>query len=241
MSSRRLADLLALASATRNVFRRNVDIQLQRASRAAETSSITKAIKRNFRAASASSPQFTRDANPKPTGKEAALLDGKDEDVFYDRSESHSAEKNTTTDELKVPQSETTEVNEPVKEYKPTSASATTSSKPTSPIQDQHVRKMSTHRSVPSETADDTGETSELRKNIDEEVFYDTKASTKPNTGFEPDHIPREPAMPPSPHDNLHQGINSEYYYEREADPEAKPSKPKSVTSSTLQSNPSTK
>jgi hypothetical protein len=234
MSSRRLADLLTLASATRNIVKRHIDIQLQSVSRAAATSSITKAIKRDFRGAPATSSQFTRDAPPasESAGKEDALLDGKDEDVFYDRSESHSAELNKGTEEFKVPQ----EKDEPnvkrkhPKKYKPKSSPPSALSKTTNPIQDQYVRKMSTHRSVPSETAGDTTESTDLRKNIDEEVFYDTKAPTKPNKDFEPDHVPQEAALPPSPHDKLHQGINSEYYYDREADPEPK-SKSKSVSS----------
>jgi len=113
-------------------------------------------------------------------------------------------------------------------EFKPASASPSKSSKPLNPIQDAHVRKYSTHRSLPSETADDTNEKSDLRKNIDEEVYYDTKANTTPNKEFEPDHIPQEAAQPPSPHDKLHEGINSEYYYDPEADPEP-PKTPKSV------------
>jgi hypothetical protein len=233
MSSRRLADLLTLASATRSIVKRHVGIQLQSVSRAAATSSITKAIKRDLRGAPPAS---------KSTAKEDALLDGKDEDVFYDRSESHSAELNKRTEEFKVPQGEDEQKvqRKYPKEYKPQSSPPSASSKTINPIQDQYVRKMSTHRSVPSETAGDTAESSDLRKNIDEEVFYDTKAPTKPNKDFEPDHVPQEAALPPSPHDKLHQGINSEYYYEREADPEPKP-KPKSVTSRPTIPNRSTK
>jgi hypothetical protein len=244
MSSRRLADLLTLASATRSIVKRHVGIQLQSVSRAAATSSITKAIKRDLRGAPSTSALFTRDAPPasKSTAKEDALLDGKDEDVFYDRSESHSAELNKRTEEFKVPQGEDEQKvqRKYPKEYKPQSSPPSASSKTINPIQDQYVRKMSTHRSVPSETAGDTAESSDLRKNIDEEVFYDTKAPTKPNKDFEPDHVPQEAALPPSPHDKLHQGINSEYYYDREADPEPKP-KPKSVTSSSTIPNRSTK
>ena len=237
MSGRRLADLLALASAMRNVIKRSANIQLQSASRAAVTSSITKAIKRDFQDVPATSAARNASSST-PSGKESTLLDGKDQDVFYDPSESHSSPANTGTDELKVPQSEDSlNVNseESAEEYKPTSASPSKSSKPTNPIQDHHIRKMSTHRSLPSETANDTKESSDLRKNIDEEVYYETDASTKPNKKFEPDHIPREAAQPPTPHDKLHDGINSEYYYDPEADPDEK--KPKSVYPSSLQSN----
>jgi len=229
MSGRRLADLLTLASATRNIIKRHVDIQLQTASRAAATSSITKAIKRDFRG----SPLASRTSSPKgpsapPAGHEDELLDGKDQDVFYERSESHSSPDNMTSGELHVSQTDDVgNVETSEKEYKPTSASPKTKSKPTNPIQDHHVRKMSTHRAVPSETAGDTTESSELRKNMDEEVYYETKATTSPNKDFEPDHIPREAAQPPSPHDKLHGGINSDVYYNPEADSE--PAKPKPV------------
>jgi hypothetical protein len=233
MSGRRLADFLALASATRNVIKRHVDIQLQSASRAAATSSVTKAIRRDFRAAVPESPSVRQaSSSTRSTSNEDTLLDGKDQDVFYDRSESHSSPQSTSTGELKVPQSEDSfpvESEITTKQYKPKSASASKSSKTTNPIQDQHVRKMSTHRSVPSKTAGDTSEQSNLRNGIDEEVFYDTKAATKSNKDFQPDHIPQEAAQPPTPHDKLHDGINSEYYYEREADPENKPSQAKSV------------
>jgi hypothetical protein len=233
MSGRRLADFLALASATRNVIRRHVDIQLQNASRAAATSSVTKAIRKDFRAAVPESPSIRHGSSSvNPSNHEDTLLDRKDQDVFYDRSESHSSPQSTGSGELKVPQSEDSfpiESETPAKQYKPKSASASKSSKTTNPIQDQHVRKMSTHRSIPSKTAGDTSESSELRKSIDEEVYYDTKATTKPNEDYEPDHIPQEAAQPPTPHDKLHDGINSEYYYEREADLEDKSSKAKSV------------
>jgi hypothetical protein len=232
MSGRRLADLLALASATRNVIRRNIDIQLQTVSRAAATSSITKAVRRDFqRSPVTSSASRNASSSSSPPPKEDTLLDGKDQDVFYDRSESHSSPPNAGTDELKVSQQDDSyNVNaEPTTdELKPTSASPSKSSKPLNPIQDAHIRKYSTHRSLPSETADDTNEKSDLRKNIDEEVYYNTKASTTPNKEFEPDHIPTEAAQPPTPHDKLHDGINSEYYYDPEADPEP-PKTPKSV------------
>jgi len=234
MSGRRLADFLALASATRNILRRHVDIQLHNVQRSAATSSITKAIKRDVRGPPASASQFTRTASStaKPEGHEDSLIEGKDEDVFYERSESHSADAGSTEGGLKVNQVDDSVIEHDKKEYKPASAPAKKSSKTTNPIQDQHVRKYSTHRPIPSETADDTNETSDLRKGIDEEVYYDTKATTRRNDDVEPDHIPREPALPPTPHDKLHDGINSEYYYEREADPEDKPSKPtKSVPS----------
>lgn len=231
MSGRRLADLLALASATRNVLRYSIDLQLQTVSRAAATSSITKAVRRDFRRSPVTSTA-SRTASSSSTSppKEDTLLDGKDQDVFYDRSESHSPPPNAGTDELKVSQEgDSFNVNaEPTtEEFKPTSASPSKSTKPLNPIQDAHIRKYSTRRSVPSETADDTSEKSDLRKNMDEEVYYDTKANTIPNKDFEPDHIPREAAQPPTPHDKLHEGLNSEYYYDPEADPE--PSKPKSV------------
>ena len=239
MSGRRLADLLALASATRNIVTRHVSIQLQSAQRAAVTSSITKAIKRDFRGAPpATSPPRNASSSTASAQKEDALLDGKDQDVFYDRSETHSSPATATGDELKVSQAENSfNVNSesPSEEYTPTSASPSTSSKRINPIQDHHVRKMSTHRSLPSETAGDTTESSDLRKNIDEEVYYDTEASTNPNKEFEPDHIPREAAQPPTPHDKLHEGINSEYYYNPEADTD-KPSKTKSVYPSRLYS-----
>jgi aarF domain-containing kinase len=238
MSGRRLADLLALASATRNVVKRSVNIQLQSVSRAAVTSSITKAIKRDFRGAPSVVYSATNPSTSAPSENESALLDGKDQDVFYDPSESHSSPANTGTDELKVRQSEDSiNVNSaPItKESKPTSASRSKSSKPTHPIKDRHVRKMSTHRPLPSETADDTNESSCLRKNIDEEIYYGTEASTKSNKGFEPNHIPQEAAQPPAPHDKLHDGINSEYYYDAEADPDEK--KPKSVYPSHMQPN----
>jgi len=231
MSGRRLADFLALASATRSIVRRHVDIQLQTASRAAATSSITKALKRDFRGAPRA-PTTVRQkssSTPPPSGREDELLDGKDQDVFYERSEGHSSPKSETTSELHVSQTDDGgKVETEQNEYTPTSASPKTKSKPMNPIQDQHVRKFSTHRAVPSETAGDTTESSDLRKNMDEEVFYETKAPTSPNKDFEPDHIPREAAEPPTPHDKLHGGINSDVYYEREAD--ASPnSKPKSV------------
>ena len=239
MSGRRLADLLALASATRNIVKRHVNIQLQSASRAAVTSSITKAIKRDFRGAPlAPSPARNAGTSPPSSEKEDILLDGKDQDVFYDRSETHSSPSNTGTDELKVSQSENfVNVNPetPAVEHTAISGSPSKSSKPINPIQDHHVRKLSTHRSLPSETAGDTNESSDLRKNIDEEVYYGTEASTKPNKEFEPDHIPREAAQPPTPHDKLHDGINSEYYYDPEADTD-KPSKIKSVYPSRLYS-----
>jgi hypothetical protein len=241
MSGRRLADLLALASATRNIVKRHVNVQLQSASRAAVTSSITKAIKRDFRGEPlAPSPSRNASTSPPSSEKEDPLLDGKDQDVFYDRSETHSSPSNTGADELKVSQSENSvNVNPetPAVEHTPTSASPSTSksSKPINPIQDYHVRKLSTHRSLPSETAGHTNESSDQRRNIDEEAYYGTEASTKPNKEFEPDHIPREAAQPPTPHDKLHDGINSEYYYDPEADAD-KPSKIKSVYPSRLYS-----
>jgi hypothetical protein len=206
MSGRRIADLLALASATRNIIRHNVGIQIQTASRAAVTSSITKTVRQSFRPVSSAQTQ-----KPKTQVKEDTLLDGKDQDVFYEQSETHSADENKRTEELKIGESEESSTNE----YIPKTASPSKSSKPTSPIQDHHIRKMSTHRSLPSETADDTNESSALRKNIDEEVFYDTTASTTPNKEFSPDHIPREAARPSSQDDKLHEGINSEVYYEQ--------------------------
>jgi len=230
MSGRRLADLLAIASATRNVLRRHIDIQLHSVSRAAETSSITKAVRRNY-APSQSHVATSRQASPS-TPNEDTLLDGKDQDVFYEPSDSHSSPIADGAGDYKVPQSGdsvTVESEAPKKQYKPKAASASKSSKPVNPIQDQHVRKMSTHRSVPSETAGDTTESSKLRQNLDEDVYYDTKANVQSNEDFEPDHIPQEAAQPPTPHDKLHDGLNSEYYYEREADPEIKPSRPKSV------------
>ena len=231
MAGRRLIDLLALASATRNVIRRSIDIQFQTVSRAAATSSITKAIKRDFVRSPVSS-STSRNAISSSTSApgEDTLLDGKDQDVFYDRSESHSSPPNAGTDELKVSQRDDLyKVNaEPkIEEFNPASASASKSSHPLNPIQDAHTRKYSTHRSVPSEIASDSNEKSDLRENIDEEVYYDTKATTTPNEEFEPDHIPQEAAQPPTPHDKLHDGINSEYYYDPEADQE--PPKPKSV------------
>ena len=239
MSGRRLADLLALVSATRNVVKRHVNIQLQSASRAAVTSSITKAIKRDFRGAPLAPSSALKTSTSTPSSeKEDTLLDGKDQDVFYDRSETHSSPANTGTDELKVPQSENSfDVNPeiPAVEDTPTSVSSSKSSNPINPIQDRHVRKLSTRRTLPSETAGDTNESSDLRQNIDEEVYYDTEASIEPNKEFEPDHIPREAAEPPTPHDRLHDGINNEYYYELEADTD-KPSKTKSVYPSRLYS-----
>lgn len=233
MSGRRLADLLALASATRNVVKRHIDIQLNSASRAAATSSITKAIRRDFGPSQSHAATARQgSAATKPPANEDTLLDGKDQDVFYEPSDSHSSPLAGSLDDYKVPQAEDAlpvESEGPKKQYKPKSASASKTSKPTNPIQDQHVRKMSTHRSVPSESAGDTTESSNLRKDIDEEVYYDTKATMKSNEDLEPDHIPQEAAQPPSPHDTLHDGLNSEYYYEREADSDNIPSKPKSV------------
>jgi hypothetical protein len=233
MSGRRLADLLAIASATRNVIRRHIDLQLHSASRAAATSSITKAVRRDF-GPSQNHAAASRQASTatQPPANEDTLLDGKDQDVFYEPSDSHSSPIAGGADDYKVPQSGDSvpvESEGPKKQYKPKAASASKSSKPLNPIQDQHVRKMSTHRSVPSETAGDTTESSKLRKNLDEEVYYDTKANLKSNEGLESDHIPQEAAQPPTPHDKLHDGLNNEYYYEREADPEDKPSRPKSV------------
>jgi hypothetical protein len=226
MSWRRLADLLALASATRNVVKRHVNIQLQSASRAAITSSITKAIKWNSRGAPlAPSPARNASTSTPSSEKEAALLDGKDQDVFYDRSETHSSPANIGTDELKIPQSENSfNINPetPPVQYTSTSASPSKSSKLINPVQGRQVRKLSTHRSLPSQIAGDTNESSDLRKNIDEEVYYDTEASAIPNKEFEPDHIPREAAEPPTPHDKLHDGINSEYYFDLEANTDSK-------------------
>jgi hypothetical protein len=231
MSGRRLADLLALASATRNIVKRSVDLQLQNASRAAVTSSITKAINWDLRRPNATTiPTRHASSSTPSSGTESTLLDGKDQDVFYEPSEGHSSPENTGTDELKVTQSEDSiqvKSKRSTGEYKPTPASTSKSSKSISPTQDHHVRKMSTHRSVPSETAGDSTESSELHKNVDYEVYYDTKASTEENKEFEPDHIPQEAAQPPTPQDKLHDGINSEYYYNAEADPDEK--RPKSV------------
>ena len=233
MSGRRVTDLLAIASATRNVIKRHIDIQLHHASRAAATSSITKAIRRDF--GPSQNPAATArqaSTSTKSPANEDTLLDGKDQDVFYEPSDKHSSPIAGAADDYKVPQSEDSapiESEGPKKQYKPKTASASKSSKPMNPIQDQHVRKMSTHRPVPSETAGDTTESSNLRKDLDEDVYYDTKANVKSNEDLEPDHIPQEAAEPPTPHDNLHKGLNSEYYYEREADSDNKPSKPKSV------------
>src|SRR5262245_27097669 len=117
---RRLAELLAMASATRNIIRRHVDMQLDHVSRLAATSSVTNAIKRNL----GGSPTITYSPSPRKTSP----------------------------------------------------------SKPTNPTQDQHVRNMSsTHRPVPSETAGDTTESSNLRRNMDEDVYYETQATTTPN------------------------------------------------------------
>ena len=232
MSGRRLADLLAIASASRNVVKRHIDIQLHQVSRAAATSSITKAIRRDF-GPSQSHAATARQASTstKSPANEDTLLDGKDQDVFYEPSDKHSSPIAGGADNYKVPQSDNSPVESegPKKQYKPKAASASKSSKPVNPIQDQHVRKMSTHRSVPSETAGDTTESSKLRKDLDEDVYYETKANVKSNEDLEPDHIPQEAAQPPTPHDKLHDGLNSEYYYGQEADPENRPSKPKSV------------
>jgi hypothetical protein len=231
MPGQRLADLLALAAATRNVIRRHVDVKLQSAARAAATSSITKALKPDFCRPPRDKPSAPS-ATPSSTSavKEDKLLDGKDQDVFYERSESHSAPASRGPDELKVGQSEfSTDSQTQWEEHKPTSASPSTSSKPTSPIQDHHVRTMWTQRSLPSETAGDTNELSDLRKNIDEEVYYEPQASTAPNKEFEPDHIPQEAAEPPTPHDKLHDGINSDVYYDPEPNPDTKTSQLKSV------------
>ena len=230
MSGRRLADLLALAGATRAVIKRHAEIQLQAASRAAVTSSIRKTLNRDFRGypiQPSPSPQSNSAASP--STKEEPLLEGKDQDVFYDRSESHSAPETSGPDELKIRQSEESFASYRQKEYNPTSASPSKSSRPINPIQDHHVRKMSTNRPIPSETAEDTSESSELRKNINEDVYYDTKATVTPNRVSEPDHIPRNAAEPPTLHDKLHNGINSEYYYDPQSDLETKSSKPKSV------------
>jgi hypothetical protein len=242
MSGRRLADVLALAAATRNVLAKSASIQLAAVSRAAVTSSLTKAVKRNFRGAHDSrrnTPKSTT-AAPPAGHEDEVLLEGKDQDVFYDRSDAHSSPANPDpSHEFKVPQSDdsseavvTSEKHS--KQYRPKGASPSKSSKPTNPIQDQFTRKYSTHtlargsystqRPVPVQTASDTSEKSPLRKNIDEEVYYDTKAATKRNKAREPDHIPSEAASPPTPHDNLHDGLNSEYYYAAEPDEPAKKS-----------------
>lgn len=218
MAGRRLADFLALASVTRDVVRQHVRLQAQSVSRAAATSSITKVIKRDFRRTTAPKSVPTPSTTSKTfKGKGEMLLDGKDKEVFYEAKSDGSSstapnrgELNTTQENIIAP-----EGNEK-KEYTPASASPADNSKPLNPIQDHHVRKYSTNRSVPSEIAGNTTDSSDLRKNLDEEVFYDTEASTKPNTHNEPDHIPKEAARAPSPQDKLHDGINSEYYYESE-------------------------
>jgi hypothetical protein len=228
MSGRRLADLFALASVARSIIRKHVEIQLNTATRVAATSSVTKALKRDFRASSAarnSAPQ--KGSTPPPAEHEDVLSEGRDQDVFYERSESHSTLESPSSPESPVPHGhEASKPQNHEHEYTPNSASPRTKSKRTSPIQDQYVRKYSTHRTVPSETAGDTTESSELRKNIDEEVYYEPKATTSTNKEFEPDHIPRESAEPPSPHDKLHGGINSEVYYDVEADSEPSRQKP---------------
>ena len=230
MASRRLADLLALALATRNVIKRHAEIQLHAVSRAAATSSITKALQRDFRGLPIQpSPVPKSSSTVDHSVKEEHLLDGKDQDVFYDRSEKHSSPETTKSDELKVSQSQDSLMIDSEKQHKSASTPRSKSSKGINPIQDHHVRKMSTHRPVPSETADDTSETSELRSNIDEDVYYETTASVIPNRDFEPDHIPQAAAQPPKPHDKLHQGINSEIFYDPETNPDNKSSKPMSV------------
>ena len=222
---RRLADLVALAVATRNVLAKSASIQLHNVTRAALTSSLTKAVIHNFPGtplASSVRPPPTPSA-PSP-GEEDVLLEGKDQDLFYNRSDSHSSVPNPDrSHEFKVTQSDDAPTAAPLtkhpKQYHPNIASASKSAKPTSPIQDQFTRKYYTqHRPVPSETASDTTEKSPLRKNIDEEVYYGTKAPTSRNKEYEPDHIPTEAAEPPSPHDPLHDGLNTEYYYTPEAD-----------------------
>jgi len=88
-------------------------------------------------------------------------------------------------------------------------------------MQDQFTRKYYTqHKPLPSETASDATEKFLPRTNIDEEVYYETKTPTKRNKEYAPDHVPIEAASPPSPHDPLHDGLNSEHYYNPEADAE---------------------
>lgn len=229
MSGRRLADLFSLASATRNIIRKHVEIQLNTATRVAATSSVTKAIKRDFRGSLvATNASREKSTPPPPSPNEDELLKGKDEHVFYERSESHSTPENPISPQGPVPPTKAqSQAEHGTREYTPSSASPRSKSKRMNPIQDHHVRKYSRHRTVPSATAGDTTESSNLRRNIDEEVYYEPKARTSPNKDFEPDHIPREAAEPPSPHDKLHDGINSEVYYNPEADSE--PSKPKPV------------
>jgi hypothetical protein len=214
MSGRRLADLFAVASTTKNIIKRHVDIQLHNAARIAATSSVTKAIKRNFRG----SPIVTSSSRPlKPSSVPAKKIDedplikGKNQEVFYERSDSHSTTQPSRPEGMN-PKSSRSKREQTLK-----AASPSTKSKPMNPIQDQHVRKMSTERTtpIPSETAGDTTESSDLRKNLDEEVYYETQATTSPNTNG-PDHIPQEAAQPNTSHDKLSEGIDSEIQYARD-------------------------
>jgi hypothetical protein len=234
MSGRRLADLLALASATRNIVKRHVDIQLQSASRAAVTSSITKAIKRDCRGPLVKTSS-TRSESSKATsaGKEDVLLDGKDQDVSYDRSDSHSSNGNTGTDELEISQSqESIDIGAecPPREAKPTDTSSSTSSTPINPMQNRYIRRFSTHRSLPSKITGEANEKSNTHQNAE---GNETKASA-PNKEFEQYNISQETAQPSTPHDKLHAGINKEYNFDPEADLHDNPSKTKSVYPSRL-------
>jgi hypothetical protein len=232
MPGRVIADLLALAMATRNVLAKSASIQLHNVSRAARTSSVTKAVKRNFRRAqlapthttTATTTTTTTRPQPPPAAArgEGTLLEGKDQDVFYDASDAHSSPPNPdSSQEFKVRLSgdpgDVTSTSEHTKQYHAKAASASKTSKPTNPIQDQFTRKYSTHRPLPAETASNTAEKSPFRKHIDEEVYHDTRPPTKHNKIYEPDHIPSETAQPLSRHDPLHDGLSTEYYYNPEA------------------------
>ena len=208
MARRRLADFLSIASATRNIIKRHVDIQLQIASRVVATSSVTKAVKRNFQGSLVVNPLHPPlSSSPPSKGKEEQLLDGKDQDVFYERSDAHSTNQESIPEGLKEP------TKKKGKEYAPDAARASKKSKPMNPIQDQYVRKMSTQRAIHFETAGDKTESSELRKSQNEEVSYETKATTTATTNNTPNHIPNVSTQPTKSHDKLSEGIDNELQY----------------------------
>lgn len=229
MSSRILADVLALASATSNIVKRHVEIQLQSASRAAVTSSITKAIKRDFQGHRLYTPSTSASSfSATSAGKEDVPLDEKNQDVFYGCSDSHSAPVSAGADELNISErQDSVEIGSERQneDIKPTTTPPSMSSKPINPVHDHHIRKYSTHRSFPSEIANDKDETSDFRKNIGKGYLGNASTPNNELGGFD---ISQRVAQPSAPHNKLHKGINSEYYHDPEVDPDQS-SKSKSV------------
>jgi hypothetical protein len=190
MSGRRLADLFALASATRNIIRRHVDIQLQTVTRVAATSSVTKVLKRNFRRDTVHPTPVAKTASAQEESSKEPLQKEKEQDVQSTTSDGQSVEP-PSKEELpsKLPPAEGSL---PSKRRGPKSKTISTKPKSASPLQDQHVRSMSTLRPIPTETASSRTDSSPLRN---EQVYCEGSAPTIANSAA-PTNIPSNQASP---------------------------------------------